>query len=156
MHPELDQLDQQILTILLADARTAFTDIAKRLIVSAGTIHVRVKRMETLGIIKGSTLRIDASKLGYDLAAFIGIYLEKGSYYEDVVTALEQIPEVTEAHYTTGSYSIFAKILCKNTNHMRTILNDKIQHIPGISRTESVISLAQSFGREVPVDSTPH
>lgn len=148
-HPEIDQLDRQILAKLVEDGKTPYTDIAKQLFVSSGTIHVRMKKLEQLGIVKGSSLTVDYQKLGYDITAFLGIHLDKSSLYDDVVDQLKQIPEIVEANYTTGLYSIFTKIVCKDTNHLRRVLHDKIQKISGIQRTETFISLEQSINRAV-------
>jgi Lrp/AsnC family transcriptional regulator for asnA, asnC and gidA len=147
----IDNLDREIIAILMLDAKTPYTDIAKKLIVSAGTIHVRMKKLEQAGVVQGSYLKIDAAKLGYDLSAFLGVYLQKGSQYNEVIEELNRIPEVVEAYYTTGQYSIFVKIVCKNTQHMRTVLNDDIQPIKGIQRTETFIALEESIHRQVPV-----
>ncbi|MCC6462869.1 MAG: Lrp/AsnC ligand binding domain-containing protein [Saprospiraceae bacterium] len=148
-HPEIDQLDKQILAKLVEDGKTPYTDIAKQLFVSSGTIHVRMKKLEQLGIVKGASLTVDYQKLGYDITAYLGIHLEKSSLYDEVVELLKQIPEVVEANYTTGMYSIFTKIVCKDTNHLRQVLHDKIQKIQGIQRTETIISLEQTFSRPV-------
>ena len=126
-----------------------YTDIAKQLFVSSGTIHVRMKKMEQMGIVKGSSLLIDYSKLGYDITAFLGIYLDKSSLYDDVADALGVIPEIVEANYTTGLYSVFVKIICKDTNHLRQVLHDKIQKISGVQRTETFISLEQRINRPI-------
>jgi Lrp/AsnC family transcriptional regulator for asnA, asnC and gidA len=146
---EIDNLDIEILSILMNDATTAYTEIAKELIVSGGTIHVRMKKMQDLGIIKGSNLIVDAQKVGYDICAFLGIYLEKGSIYHEAVDQLKQVKEIVELHYTTGAYSMFAKIICRDTNHLRHVLNDEIQAIPGIQRTETFISLEESIKRQI-------
>ena len=149
---EIDKIDLQIIGILIQDAKIPYTEIAKKIRVSGGTVHVRMKKLEDQGVVKGSTLMIDPSKLGFDLTAFLGVYLQKGSLYSDVVKAMEQIPEVTEAYYTTGVYSMFVKIVCKNTEHLRAVLNDKIQAIEGIQRTETIISLEESIKRPVQLD----
>lgn len=145
----LDKLDIQILSILMNDATVPYTEIAKKLIVSGGTIHVRMKKLTEMGIVKGSELIIDPSKMGYDISAFIGVYLEKGSLYHDVAKEMNKIPEVVELHYTTGIYSMFAKLICRNTLNLREVLNDKIQVIKGIQRTETFISLEESFKRQI-------
>jgi len=148
-NPEIDQLDRQILAKLIEDGKMPYTDIAKQLYVSSGTIHVRMKKMEQMGIVLGSSLTVDYQKLGYDITAFLGVYLDKSSLYDEVAEQLKQIPEIIEANYTTGLYSIFARIVCKDTNHLRVVLHDKIQKIPGIQRTETFISLEQSINRPV-------
>ncbi len=149
---EIDKLDREILGILIKDAKIPYTEIAKKLIVSPGTIHVRMKRMERLGIVKGATLILDPSKIGYDMTAFVGIYLVKGSAYSEVIEEVDKIPEIVEAHYTTGEYSIFAKIICKNTDHLRKVINEKLQVVDGVSRTETIISLGESIKKQVYIE----
>lgn len=148
---ELDPLDYKILEILVKDANLPYTEIGTRLDVSGGTVHVRMKKMESLGIVKGAQLLIDYAKIGWDITAFLGIYLDKSSLYEDVAKQLEQIPEVVNIHYTTGIYSIFVKIICRDTQHLREVLHDKIQRITGIQRTETFISLEESLIRNTPL-----
>ncbi len=151
-HGEIDKLDRQILAILMRNAKKPYTDIAKELYVSGGTIHVRMKKMEDAGIVKGYHLAVDHSKLGYDICAFLGIYLDKSSLYDSVSKELENIPEIVDAHYTTGLYNIFAKIICRDTDHLRKVLHDKIQNIQGIQRTETFISLEESIDRAIDIE----
>lgn len=146
---QIDNIDRSILSILMKNAKTPYTEIAKKLLVSAGTIHVRMKKMEEAGIVVKSRLEVNYELLGYDLTAFLGIYLEKGSDYKEVIDQLNEVPEIVEAHYTTGVYSIFAKIRCKNTKHMRHVLNEEIQPVQGIQRTETIVSLEQSIDKQI-------
>jgi Lrp/AsnC family transcriptional regulator for asnA, asnC and gidA len=145
----IDKLDRQILSHLLNDAEQAYTDIAKKLYVSGGTVHVRMKKMREMGIVKGAVLSINYDELGFDICAFLGIYLDKSSLYDSVSDELKKIPEVVEAYYTTGHYNIFAKIYCRDTEHLRSVLHDKIQNIAGIQRTETFISLQEGINRPV-------
>jgi Lrp/AsnC family transcriptional regulator, regulator for asnA, asnC and gidA len=149
---ELDEVDKQILAILMKNAKTPYTDIAKTIHVSGGTVHVRMNKLEQMGIVTGATLSIDYTKLGYDISAFLGIYLDKSSLYDEVSDQLAKIPEIVAAHYTTGIYSIFAKIICRDTAHLKEVLHDKIQKINGIQRTETFISLQESINRPVSID----
>ena len=149
MKEKIDDLDRQILSLLMENATMPYTEIGKKLFVSGGTVHVRMNKLKDMGIVKSSHLQVDDTKLGYDIAAFLGIYLQKSSLYEDVAKELEAIPEVVGAHYTTGNYSIFAKIVCRDTKHLRKVLHDKIQHIQGIQRTETFISLDESINRPI-------
>lgn len=150
-HYEIDNLDREILGMLMEDAKIPYTEIAKKLIVSPGTIHVRMKKLEDAGIVLGSQLMVDPHKLGFDMAAYLGVHLEKGSVYEEVIYRLERIPEVVEAYYTTGNYGIFMKIYCKNTKHLYDVLNHKIQPINGIQRTETLICLEEGIKRQIRV-----
>lgn len=145
----LDELDIQILDILVKDSRTPYLEIARQCHVSGGTIHVRMKKMEDLGIIKGTKLIIDNSKLGYDVCCFIGIYLDKATAYLSVLEALKNINEIVELHYTTGEYSIFSKVICKSISHLQDLLMTKIQVIDGVQRTSTFISLSQPIDRNI-------
>lgn len=140
----LDEIDHQILDILIENARTPFTDIAKQLLVSAGTIHVRVKKMEDEGIIQGSTLTLDYEKLGYSFIAHVGIYLEKTAMTQSVIHDLQKIPNVTVAYVTAGKYNIFCKVRSMGTNDAKDIIY-QIDEIPGVNRTETMIALEESI-----------
>ena len=149
---QIDKLDVQILHMLMENAFMPYTDIASHLHVSSGTIHVRMKKLETMGIIKSVQLNVIPSKLGYDITAFLGVYLDKSSMYNEVVKELQNIPEIVDCHYLTGNYSMFVKIICRDTIHLKEVLHDKIQHISGIDRTETFISLEESFSRPMRID----
>ena len=148
---KIDNLDSEILILLSQNAMMPYSDIAKQLGVSGGTIHGRMKKLLQAGIVKGAYLDIDATKLGYDICAFVGVFLEKGSLYSPIVEQIVNIPEITEVHYTTGQYSIFLKVVCRNTHELRRVLNDKIQPIEGIQRTETFISLEEGIKRPIKV-----
>jgi len=141
---KLDEIDHQILDMLIDNTRTPFTDIAKKLLISAGTVHVRVKKMEEAGIILGSSLTVDYEKLGYSFIAYVGIFLEKTHQTKFVLERLNLIPNVTVAHITTVKFNIFCKIRAKDTNHAKNIIF-RIDDIDGISRTETMISLEESI-----------
>lgn len=148
---EIDNVDLQILNILMKNAKKPYTEVAKQVYVSGGTVHVRMKKLEDAGIVKGTTLEIDPTKLGYDITVFIGIFLAKSALYDDVITELKAIREITNIHYTTGNYSMFAKLHCRDTQHLKDLLHDKIQKVEGIIRTETMISLEESVNRNIEV-----
>ncbi|PKP25537.1 MAG: transcriptional regulator [Bacteroidetes bacterium HGW-Bacteroidetes-2] len=141
---KLDNVDHQILDMLIDNSRTPFTDIAKKLDVSAGTIHVRVKKLEDAGIITGSSLSIDYKKLGYSFIAYVGVFLHKTSQTKFVLERINSIPNVTVAHITTGKFNIFCKIRAKNTSHAKDVIY-QIDDIDGVLRTETMISLEESI-----------
>lgn len=146
---KVDNTDLKILEILMQDAKKPFTEVAKKVFVSGGTVHVRMNKMEELGIVERTTLKVNYAKLGYDITAFIGIFLEKSALYDAVMAKLKTIPEITNIHYTTGNYSMFVKIHCKDTNHLKSVLLEKIQQVDGIERTETMISLEESLDRNL-------
>ena len=141
---KLDEVDHQILDMLIDNTRIPFTDIAKKLLISAGTVHVRVKKMEEAGLIKGSSLILDYQKLGYSFIAYVGIYLQNTSQVKFVIQRINDIPNVTVAHITTGKFNIYCKIRAKSTNDAKDIIF-KLDDIEGVHRTESMISLEESI-----------
>lgn len=147
----IDKLDLQIIDEMMNDANISYAELGKKLFVSPGTIHVRIKKLEELKIVKGSRLHVDIKKLGYDITAFVGIYLEKSSLYDNVAKELRKIPEIVRLNYTTGNYSMFIEIVCRDINQLKKILHDELQKIKGIERTETLISLDEDFSRNVSV-----
>lgn len=141
---KLDEIDHQILDMLIQNTRVPFTDIAKKLLISAGTVHVRVKKMEEAGIITGSSLSVDYEKLGYSFIAYIGVFLQKTSMTKFVLERINEIPFVTVAHITTGKFNIFCKIRAKDTQHAKDVIF-MIDDIDGVYRTETMISLEESI-----------
>lgn len=141
---KLDEIDHKVLDILIENTRTPFTEIAKKLDVSAGTIHVRVKKMENEGIITGSTLTLDYQKLGYAFIAYVGIFLQKTSQTKFVLQRINEIPYVTVAHVTTGKFNVFCKVRARNTDHAKEIIY-QLDDIEGVTRTETMISLEESL-----------
>jgi Lrp/AsnC family transcriptional regulator for asnA, asnC and gidA len=153
----LDKLDLQIIQIMMEDAGISYADLGKQLFVSGGTIHVRIKKLQEIGIVKGTRLNVDLKLLGYDITAFVGIFLEKSSLYDQVAEDLKKIPEIVRLNYTTGNYSMFLEVVAKDITQLRFVLHDQLQKIKGIERTETFISLDESFNRHVPVaGSLPH
>lgn len=141
---KLDATDHQILDMLIENTRVPFTDIAKKLEISAGTVHVRVKKMEEAGIITGSSLTLDYKKLGYSFIAYVGVFLNKTSQTQFVLERINEIPYVTVAHVTTGKFNIFCKIRARDTSHAKDIIY-QIDDIEGVTRTETMISLEESI-----------
>ncbi len=141
---KIDEVDHQILDMLIENTRIPFTDIAKKLLISAGTVHVRVKKMEDAGIIQGSSLTLDYKKLGYSFIAYVGLYLNNTSQTKFVLERINNIPYVTVAHITTGKFNIFCKIRAKNTSHAKDVIF-MLDDIEGVYRTESMISLEESI-----------
>lgn len=141
---DIDDVDKTILMYLIENTRMPFTEIAKKMDVSAGTIHVRVKKLEDAGIIKGTTLITDYDKMGYQFVAYVGLLLTKTNKIQGVIEELYKIPNVTVAHIVSGKYNIFCKIRARDTSHAKDVIF-KIDEIDDVLRTESMISLEESF-----------
>ena len=148
---KIDNLDRKILKIIMQNARIASKDVAKECGVSRAAIHQRIQRMIDLDVITGSGYTVDPKVLGFRTCTYIGVNLERGAMYRDVVPELEKIPEVVECHFTTGPYTMLIKLFARDNEHLMELLNDKIQKIPGVTGTETLISLDHSIHREMPV-----
>ncbi len=148
---DIDQLDEKILKLITKNARIPFLEVARECGVSGAAIHQRVQRLFNIGVLTGSEFIINPQKLGYNTCAYMGIYLEKAKFHTQVVAAMRKIPEIVECHYTTGQYAIFIKIQTKTNKHLKKIIDEKLQEIEGIARTETFVSLEMDFKRQVQV-----
>jgi Lrp/AsnC family transcriptional regulator for asnA, asnC and gidA len=148
---KIDNLDKKILSILSKNARIPFKDVATECNVSRAAIHQRVQHLIEAGVITGSGFDVNPKSLGYSTCTYVGITLEKGSMYKDVVDELQHIPEVVECHFTTGPYTMMVKLYARDNEQLMDLLNGKLQGIHGVMSTETLISLEQSIKREIPV-----
>lgn len=148
----LDDYDKKILIQLEKDGRKPYSEIAKNLNISNTMVHQRVTRMKKIGILKGAGIILDERKLGYEWSAFTGLVLKEDSDSKTIIEELRKIPEVTECYYITGQYTLYIRIVAKSNEHMRSVLYDKIDHISGILKTESMIDFCAAFKRNVSVE----
>lgn len=148
---KIDNLDRRILQIAINNARIPSKDIALECGVSRAAIHQRLQRLIELNVITGSGYHVNPKILGYATCTYIGVNLERGAMYRDVVPELEKIPEIVECHFTTGPYTMLIKLYARDNEHLMKLLNKKIQMIPGVTGTETLISLDQSIAREIPI-----
>ncbi|MBR6283486.1 MAG: Lrp/AsnC ligand binding domain-containing protein [Muribaculaceae bacterium] len=147
----IDNLDRKILDIIMKNARIASKDVAMECGVSRAAVHQRIQRMIDMHVITGSGYNVNPKVLGYSTCTYIGIQLEKGSLYRDVIPELEKISEVVECHFTTGRFTMLIKLYARDNQHLMELLNDRVQNIPGVMATETLISLEQSIARGIPV-----
>jgi len=148
---KIDNLDKKILSILSKNARIPFKDVAADCGVSRAAIHQRVQRLIEGDVITGSGFDVNPKSLGYRTCTYVGITLERGNMYKDVVKQLEKIPEVVECHFTTGPYTMLVKLYARDNEQLMHLLNGRLQEIPGVMATETLISLEQNIKREIPV-----
>ncbi|MFZ5940930.1 MAG: Lrp/AsnC ligand binding domain-containing protein [Bacteroidota bacterium] len=149
---QIDQLDRKILSLITENARIPYLEVARECNVSGAAIHQRIQRLTRMGVIAGSEFVINPKKIGFHTCAYVGIFLDSASLYPEVVTKLKDIPEITQCHYITGNYSIFIKVYTRNNEDLKHVLVDKVQAIPGVERTETFISLEESFSRQITLE----
>ncbi len=148
---QIDELDKKILSLISKNARIPYLEVARECNVSGAAIHQRIQRLIKIGVITGSEFIINPKTIGLLTCAYMGVFLEKASMYEKVLTQIKEIPEIIECHYTTGDYALFIKVVTRDNEHLKHILTDKLQKIEGITRTETFISLEENFKRQFPV-----
>lgn len=149
---KIEALDRKILKIITQSARIPFKEVAEKCGVSRAAVHQRVQKMFDNGVITGSSYHVQPKMLGYQLCVYIGITMEKASMYNQVIDALEKIPEVVEAQYTLGAFGLLIKVFAHDNEHLFTLLNTKIQEIPGVSNTTTLTALAQPIYRQLPIE----
>lgn len=148
---KIDNLDRKILSIIMRNARIASKDVAIQCGVSRAAIHQRIQRLADMKVITGSGYTVNPKTLGYSTCTYVGVNLERGAMYREVVPEFEKIPEVVECHFTTGPYTMLIKLYARDNEHLMELLNDKIQNIPGVTGTETLISLDKSIDRVIPL-----
>lgn len=142
MKNEIDKIDLEIIKHLSSNAKISYTELASRILVSASTVHVRVKKLEDLGIIKNFTVNIDYKKLGLSFTAYLGVFLDNSKSFEMVIKPLRAIPQITVIDFTTGQFSVFCKVRAKDSSSAREVIK-RVHSIEGIRRTETFISMEE-------------
>ena len=148
----LDAIDRKILKFLIKNARMPFLEIARECGISGAAIHQRIRKLDESGVILGSRLIVDPKMLGFDVCAHIGIIIKDPQQLMQTMEKLRDVPEIVECHFITGSYNILAKLYCLDNEHLMRTIFDGILRIPGVSTTETFISLQEAFQRQVNVD----
>ena len=148
----MDALDRKILGIISQNARIPFRDVALQCGVSRAAIHQRVQKMFDDGVITGSGYHVNPRSIGYNTCTYVGLTLEKGSMYHQVVAELDQIPEVVESHFTTGRYTMMIKLYARDNSHLMELINGRIQEIKRVTTTETPISLTERMKKEIPIE----
>ena len=148
---KIDGIDKKILIELTSNSRIPILEISRKIGISGAAIHQRIRKLNNSGLISGQHLKLNPKALGYTTLAFIGVYFDKAERNSQAIKEMKKIPEILECHYTTGNWSVLIKILCKNNEHLMTLLNKQIQSINGVSRTETFISLEQQIDRQISI-----
>lgn len=148
---KIDSIDRRIVDAMQEDARRSLQVLARKMGIAPGTVHLRYQKLRESGIILGTTLRMGRSALGYGVCAFVGVNLNRAGDYKPVLQVLERMPEILEAHYTTGSYNILLKVVTRNVRDLHDFLIERLQAIPQVQTTETFISLEQALERDLPL-----
>ena len=147
MIEKLDSLDISILNALSADARTPFTEIAKDLNVSSGTIHVRIRKMETMGIITTSRLNINYRALDIEVIAYVFLKIRPQAMLSDIISNLSKIPELISTEITTGTNQLISKLICASRQRYNEIITVIFPGIEGIILDQHALVMDELIDR---------
>jgi Lrp/AsnC family transcriptional regulator for asnA, asnC and gidA len=135
----VDKVDRAIISYLQYDGRMPFTDIAAELDISEGAVRRRVKRLTENGILQIVGI-VEPQHLGWDAAGMIGVTVQAGQI-EAVADKIARFPEVTYLFMASGGFDLFVEAYCRDMDHFVSFLNQKLQQVPGVQRTESFMIL---------------
>lgn len=138
----MDLVDEQIVDLLQADARTTQAEIAKRVGLSQPSVADRIRKLEEAKIITGYAAKVDPKRLGKDITAFIGVGIEHPKYFDGFAKKVIALPEVLECHRVAGQQSYLLKIRTENTTTLDRLLVEGLRTIPGVTHTDTTIVLA--------------
>jgi Lrp/AsnC family transcriptional regulator for asnA, asnC and gidA len=137
---ELDETDREILEILMADARTPFSEVARQIDMSSATVHDRVSRMEDAGVIEGYHAKVDPKAVDLGISALVGLRVEQGRE-RDTLDRLADIEGVQEVHLTTGQWDVMMRIYAENTEGLREKMFDTVAQMEGFARSQTMVIL---------------
>lgn len=135
----VDEVDLNIIRLLQEDSRKSFNKIAERLGIAVGTAYNRVKNLEERGILKGYTIILDPTKLGYGLTALILIQAE-GRYLPEVENELANLDEVISIYDITGDYDIAVVARFMNRAALNNFIKSTLK-MPHVSKTVTNVVL---------------
>jgi DNA-binding Lrp family transcriptional regulator len=139
----IDELDASLLHALHDTPRAGVLELARRLRVARGTVQARMDRLHQRGIVTGFGPDLDVVALGFGVLAFTTLEIAQGRLL-DVVEHLEAIPEVLEAHATSGSADLHCRVVARTNRHLQEVIN-RILEVQGIDRSTTVIALSDQI-----------
>ena len=136
-----DEVDLRILSLLQENCKLSLSKIGERVGLSAPSVLERIKKLEESGIIRGYTAVLDARKLGKDVTAFIGVFIDHPKLISPFEQAIDGFEDVQECHHVTGAYALLLKVKTSNTSGLEELIR-KIRSIDGVGRTETSVVLS--------------
>jgi DNA-binding Lrp family transcriptional regulator len=143
VNSNLDELDGRLIAALAEMPRAGILELARKLGVARGTVQARLDKLVSRGVVTGFGPDLDLRAMGYGVLAFTTIDIAQGRL-GDVVEHLREIPEVLEAHATTGQADLHCKVVAQSNDHLQEVIN-RILEVQGINRTTTVIALTEQI-----------
>lgn len=151
----MDAIDFELLSALVADARTTYSDLSARVGLSGPSTADRVRKLEDRGAIAGYHASLDGPTLGLDLGAFISVSLTGPEHREHFLGAVESIPQVLECHHVAGDDDYLLKVRVAGTKGLEELVSEGLKAVPGISRTRTTVVLSTRFERPLGPEAVP-
>jgi Lrp/AsnC family transcriptional regulator for asnA, asnC and gidA len=148
---QIDSTDIRILEAVMEDGRIAFSQLADDIGSSNTLVHQRIRKLKELGVLTRPVYLISPEKAGYDTCAFVLIITKESKDIKDVIEAVKKIPEVVNCISIMGRYDLMVRVYAVNNRHLQDIVHDKIQSIPGVEGTNTMVAFEVSFERQVPI-----
>jgi Lrp/AsnC family leucine-responsive transcriptional regulator len=142
MSKDVDATDHLLVRLLQADGRATQLQLAKEVGLSQPATAERIRKLEDAGVITGYTARVDPTKLGKDVTAFVGVGIEHPKYFDGFVKKVLALPEVLECHRVAGQDSYLLKVRTTNTRRLDRLLVETLRTIAGVTRTFTTIVLS--------------
>lgn len=134
-------MDMKIMSLLMVNARSTWSQLASSLGMSGPAIADRVHRLEKKGIIKGYTAIIEPELVGYEMTAFITLSISKKSHREGFLAHIKELPEVQECHHVAGEDDYMLKVRCKDAKDLDRLISQELRELRGINNTRTMIAL---------------
>lgn len=148
----LDALDYKIIKLLSTQGRMTWSELANILRLSPPSTAERVKRLEEKEVIKGYSIKLNYSALGYMVTAFVAATLSHPKFIAEFLEKVDEIDEIEECHHIAGEDDYLLKVRCKTTQHLDEFLNNKLKMIKGVARTRTTIVLSTNKERTLNVN----
>ena len=149
----MDALDEKIISMLVADARTPLAQVAKQVGAATATVHQRVRRLQDRGIIRGTRVMVDWDAVGLPLVAMISLQVGASHRLPDVAAALADLPYLQGCFAVTGEFDLLVIARARSADHLGEILDEMRAIAKGATRTTVV--LTTFFEGRVPPLPTP-
>ena len=146
---QIDSTDIRIVEALMEDGRIAYSALAEQIGSSNTLVHQRVRKLRELEILTKPVFLVSPEHIGYDTCAFVLIIVREAKQINDVIESIKKIPEVVSCVSIMGRYDLMVRVYAINNKHLQDIVHDKLQAIPEIEGTNTMVAFEVSFERQV-------
>ena len=144
VHSGIDELDARLIAAMREHPRVGLMEISRQVGVARGTVQARLDKLVTRGVITGFGPEVDPTHMGYPVVAFVFLEISQGRL-TDAVDWLEHVPEVLEAHGTSGDRDLLCRVVAHTPGHLQEIVN-RILETPAVRRSTSYVALSEQIG----------